>query len=109
MGESRNMGRRVMTVALAVSLALNVVALGWLAWLVADPGYWFPGAYAERGERGPPAHRGHAGPSDRLGLLALMRRTRYRPSLRTWTTCPHASTTSKVAAERPTFSLKSTT
>jgi hypothetical protein len=54
--------RRLLIALLAVSLALNVAALGWLAWIVADPHYWFPDAYAEKGEQGDRGPRGPAGP-----------------------------------------------
>jgi hypothetical protein len=60
---SRRTGRsHLLIVAVVASLALNVVALGWLAWIVADPSYWFPGAYAERGDRGPAGPLGPRGP-----------------------------------------------
>lgn len=44
------------------NIALTLVALGWLAWIAADPTYWFPGAYAEKGERGEMGPRGPEGP-----------------------------------------------
>lgn len=56
------MSRRVFAVAFAASILLNVAALGWLTWIVADPSYWFPGAYAEQGEQGPPGPPGARGP-----------------------------------------------
>jgi hypothetical protein len=49
-------------VVLAISLALNVAAIGWLSWIVADPQYWFPDAYAETGEQGEQGPRGPVGP-----------------------------------------------
>lgn len=33
------MGRRVLVAALAASLLLNLAALGWIAWVVAEPAY----------------------------------------------------------------------
>jgi hypothetical protein len=57
------MRRRALTIALAVSLGLNAVALGWLTWAVSVPSYWFPGAYAERGDEGPRGPRGPRGPA----------------------------------------------
>ena len=56
------MGRRVLGAALAASLLLNVAALAWVSWIVAEPAYWFPGAYAERGDQGPVGPRGPRGP-----------------------------------------------
>jgi hypothetical protein len=54
----------MLVAALAASLLLNLAALGWLAWVVAEPAYWFPDAFAEKGEkgdRGPPGQRGPRG------------------------------------------------
>ena len=49
--------------AVTISLALSAVAIGWLSWIVADPEYWFPEAYAEKGPQGDPGPRGPVGPS----------------------------------------------
>lgn len=61
--------RRLTAVAVA-SLLLNLVLLGWLGWIVADPHYWFPGAYAEKGptgDKGPRGPRGPVGPPGPVG------------------------------------------
>ena len=62
MTRSKRMRQRALTLALAASLTLNAVALGWLTWIAVDPQAWFPGAYAERGEKGPRGPRGPTGP-----------------------------------------------
>ena len=56
------MGRPVLVAALAASLLLNLAALGWVAWIVAEPAYWFPNAFAEKGEQGDQGPRGQPGP-----------------------------------------------
>jgi hypothetical protein len=51
-------------------VVLALVATGWLAWVVADPRYWFPDAFAEqgpRGEEGPRGERGPRGPAGPVG------------------------------------------
>jgi hypothetical protein len=45
---------RVLAVVAVVNGLLALIALGWLAWIAADPQYWFPGAYAQKGVRGDP-------------------------------------------------------
>jgi hypothetical protein len=45
----------------ATSLVVALASLGALAWVVAYPSYWFPEAFAERGERGPAGASGTAG------------------------------------------------
>ena len=57
-------GRRVLWIALAVSTALALFSICWLIWIAADPQYWFPGAYAPQGEKGPV---GDPGPRGRRG------------------------------------------
>ena len=67
----------VLTAAVAVVGVLAVVAIGWLIWITTDPGYWFPGAYADhpaRGERGPPGQPGPRGFGGRKGLRAAQAR-----------------------------------
>jgi hypothetical protein len=54
-------------IALAVSGGLALVSLGCVVWIAADPEYWFPGAYAEQGEKGPRGDAGHRGPIGRRG------------------------------------------
>jgi hypothetical protein len=55
--------------ALGLSILLNALTLGWVAWIVAEPRYWFEQAYEEptpiQGERGP---QGPAGPPGARGL-----------------------------------------
>ena len=61
--------RRLTAVAVA-SLLLNLLLFGWLAWIVADPHYWFPSAYAEKGptgDKGPRGPRGPVGPPGPVG------------------------------------------
>jgi hypothetical protein len=54
--------RRLLVTLLTISLVLNVAAIGWLGWIVADPQYWFPDAYAEKGQQGDRGPRGPVGP-----------------------------------------------
>jgi hypothetical protein len=54
--------RRLLVAVLAATLAANVAAIGWLTWIVVAPEYWFPGAYAEKGEQGDRGPRGPVGP-----------------------------------------------
>jgi hypothetical protein len=49
------------------SLLLNLFLLGWLAWIVADPHYWFPGAYAEKRPAATKAQEGLVGQLARQG------------------------------------------
>lgn len=58
---------RVAVIAAAVASALALTAIGGLAWVIADPQYWFPGAYEEKGERGDPGPRGPVGPRGPAG------------------------------------------
>jgi hypothetical protein len=57
--------------SLAASVVpVSLVALGWLAWISASPRYWFPDAYAQKGDRGAPGPRGprgSAGPPGPVG------------------------------------------
>jgi hypothetical protein len=55
--------RRVVTILLVLNLAAALTALGWLAWISASPRYWFPDAYAQKGDRGDPGPRGARGPA----------------------------------------------
>jgi hypothetical protein len=48
----------------ATTIASLIVALtsaGVLTWVLVDPHYWFPGAYAQKGARGNPGPRGPIG------------------------------------------------
>ena len=45
----------------AVGSVLALVALGWVTWIVVEPRYWLPTAYAEKGERGDVGRRGPIG------------------------------------------------
>lgn len=67
------MNRRVLAVVLTASVVLNLAAIGWVAWIVADPSYWFPGAYetpkaGPTGETGRSGARGPAGPRGPRGF-----------------------------------------
>lgn len=60
---------RRLTILLAANLVLTLLTLGWLAWIVAEPRYWFANAYDEprpmvgsRGPQGPQGARGPRGP-----------------------------------------------
>ena len=53
---------RAIVALLVANLILSVIALGWLAWITADPQYWFPSAYAQQGPRGEQGPRGPVGP-----------------------------------------------
>jgi hypothetical protein len=57
----------------ALNLVLALFALGWLAWVVGAPRYWFPSAYAEKGptgDQGPEGPRGPTGPAGPVGSSA---------------------------------------
>jgi hypothetical protein len=58
---------RHLWIGLALSAALALIAIGCLAWIAVDPEYWFPGAYAEQGEKGPRGDPGPRGPAGRRG------------------------------------------
>jgi hypothetical protein len=58
---------RAIVALLVANLILSVIALGWLAWLSADPQYWFPDAYAQQGPRGEQGPRGAVGPEGPAG------------------------------------------
>lgn len=53
--------RRAVVALLVLNLAATLTALGWLALISASPRYWFPGAYAQKGDRGDPGPRGPRG------------------------------------------------
>jgi hypothetical protein len=70
---------RLLIAGLGVSLLLSATAIGLIAWMNADPQYWFPSAYANkgptgdrgpRGTRGPVGPQGPAGPSGDVALEA---------------------------------------
>src|SRR4051812_48381522 len=54
--------RRLGLAGIAVSLALGLIAVGWLAWISTSPRYWFPDAYAAKGPTGDRGPRGSVGP-----------------------------------------------
>jgi hypothetical protein len=55
--------RRGLVIGLLVANAtLSIGALAWLSWIAVEPRYWFPSAYAEKGERGDLGPRGPVGP-----------------------------------------------
>jgi hypothetical protein len=54
--------KRLLIASLAVNLVLGLAAVGWVTWIVIAPKYWFPGAYAGKGERGDRGPRGPVGP-----------------------------------------------
>jgi hypothetical protein len=62
---------RVLATATAVSVILSVASLGMLAWVLADPPYWFPGAYSlnkgPEGDVGPRGPVGLPGPEGPVG------------------------------------------
>ena len=53
---------RWLTAIAVTNLLLSFMALGWLAWIVVDPQYWFPSAYAAKGPTGDRGARGPRGP-----------------------------------------------
>jgi hypothetical protein len=55
--------RRAVLALIAFNLFASLVALGWLAWISASPRYWFPQAYAQKGDRGDQGPRGQQGPA----------------------------------------------
>ena len=57
----------MLSVGLGVTALVAVLAIGWLAWIAADPEYWFPDAYAEQGPRGDEGPQGDRGPRGRAG------------------------------------------
>lgn len=58
-------GKRWRTFAIAslliLSLATSAVAIGWVAWIVADPEYWLDEIQGPQGEQGPPGEPGAPG------------------------------------------------
>ena len=58
---------RLFAAALIVNALLSLTALGWLAWITAEPSYWFPDAFAEKGERGDRGPTGKRGPRGAVG------------------------------------------
>lgn len=54
--------KRLLIASLAVNFLLGVAAVAWLTWVTVEPRYWFPGAYAPKGEQGEPGPRGPRGP-----------------------------------------------
>jgi hypothetical protein len=58
---------RLFAAGLVVNALLCLTALGWLAWITFEPRYWFPDAFAEKGERGERGPRGEQGPRGAIG------------------------------------------
>ena len=50
------------SIPLLLTAVVAVTAIGLIVWMAADPQYWFPGAYAAKGERGDVGPRGRQGP-----------------------------------------------
>jgi hypothetical protein len=48
-------------ILLAATTAIALTSVGLVVWIAADPQYWFPGAYAQQGDRGDPGPRGPRG------------------------------------------------
>jgi hypothetical protein len=64
-----DMPKRVL-VPLVATAAIALTAIGLIAWIAADPQYWFPGAYAAKGQQGdvgPRGPRGASGPPGPVG------------------------------------------
>lgn len=53
--------------ATTVSLVLAIGCAGVLTWVLIDPQYWFPSAYAQKGEPGDRGSRGPVGPPGPAG------------------------------------------
>lgn len=53
---------RLLLAIAITSLLVALASLGLVAWIVVDPDYWFPDAFAEQGEQGPRGPRGPVGP-----------------------------------------------
>ena len=63
-------GVRLLRTLITVNVVLVLLVGGWAVWVTADPEYWFPGAYAEkgaRGDEGPRGPRGERGPLGQVG------------------------------------------
>lgn len=61
---------RLLAVSLIANGMLVLLTLGWLTWITVEPKYWFPDAYAEKGEpgdRGPVGPVGPPGPEGPVG------------------------------------------
>jgi hypothetical protein len=41
-------------ILLAATTAIALTSVALVVWIAADPQYWFPGAYAQQGDRGDP-------------------------------------------------------
>jgi hypothetical protein len=69
---------RALLALLVTNLILSLTALGWLAWITAEPRHWFADAYAAKGPTGERAHAdrlaGRAGRA-RLGRTRKARST----------------------------------
>jgi hypothetical protein len=74
------------TVLVAVAISSLIVALGataMLTWVLVDPQYWFPGAYAQQGARVRPVladlavRRDHP---DQWGLMPQTRSMKWHPA-----------------------------
>ena len=49
------------------NVVVTLFLAGWLVWISADPQYWFPSAYAEKGEQGDEGPVGEQGPRGEQG------------------------------------------
>jgi hypothetical protein len=66
-------------IPLAATAAISLTAVGLIVWIAADPQYWFPGAYASKGEQDDVGLRGPqgGGRSTRTGRNDDARRTSW--------------------------------
>ncbi len=67
---SRKWRWRLVFALLVLSLAASAVAIGWVAWVVADPDYWFGQVQGPQGEQGPagtPGEQGEPGTPGEVG------------------------------------------
>jgi hypothetical protein len=84
---------RILAVLLIANAVLVLLTLGWLTWITLEPRYWFPAAYAEKGESA--AIEDHVGRLDRQAPWdpsARMRQTRLPRSRGSLLTCSPDST-----------------
>ncbi len=63
------------------SLAIAASALALVVWIAADPEHWFPGAYAERGVRGPVGEQGSVGRQGPAGPVEAVDASQFESDL----------------------------